>query len=60
LLMLVVHLLKYPRAILGICVFGSLWSLLPHELPVDRRGRIDWIGAGFGSGGLIFFNVAWK
>ena len=50
----------FVLAILGTCVFGALWFLLLPEIPVDRRGKIDWVGAGLGSSGLIVFNVAWK
>lgn len=33
--------LKYPRPISGSLVFGPLWSILPTEIPVDRRGSMD-------------------
>ena len=54
------HMLIIYRAILGTCVFTPLWFLLPPEIPVDRHGRIDWIGAGLGTSGLIVFNFVWK
>jgi hypothetical protein len=41
-------------------VLGALWFLVPPEEPVDRNGKIDWIGASLGTSGLIIFNVAWK
>lgn len=52
--------LSISRAILGTFVFGLLALLLPADLPVDRNGKIDWIGALLGTSGLIVFNVAWK
>lgn len=48
------------RAIMAAVVLGALWILLPQEKPVDRQGKIDWIGAVLGTSGLIVFNVAWK
>lgn len=51
---------SYARAILGTCVFGTLWALLPPEIPVDRGGNIDWIGGVLGTSGLITFNFVWK
>jgi hypothetical protein len=45
---------------MGAVVLGALSVLLPSERPVDRQGRIDWIGAVLGTSGLIVFNVAWK
>ncbi|KAK9452800.1 major facilitator superfamily-domain-containing protein [Dipodascopsis uninucleata] len=50
----------FSLAIFGSCVFGILAFLLPHDHPVDRNGKIDWIGAIFGTGGLILFNIAWN
>ncbi|KAL1882513.1 hypothetical protein Plec18167_002929 [Paecilomyces lecythidis] len=50
----------FSLAILGAITFGILGLLLPHDHPVDRNGRIDWIGAALGTGGLIVFNVAWN
>ncbi len=47
-------------AIAGICIFGPLFYLLPVDQPIDRNGKVDWIGAALGSGGLILFSVAWK
>ena len=45
---------------MGAVVFGALGALLPPDRPVDRYGKIDWIGALLGTSGLILFNVAWK
>ncbi|KAI9811995.1 MAG: hypothetical protein M1827_004887 [Pycnora praestabilis] len=47
-------------ALIAVWVFGNLWALLPHETPVDRQGKIDWIGATLGTSGLIIFNAAWN
>jgi MFS family permease len=41
-------------------VLVSLWMLLPPEKPVDRRGKIDWLGAGLGTSALILFNFVWN
>jgi hypothetical protein len=48
------------RAIMGTVVFALLAFLLPGDVPVDRNGKIDWVGAVLGTAGLIVFNVAWK
>lgn len=50
----------FSMAIIGACVFGVLGLLLPYDRPVDKNGSIDWIGAAFGTGGMILFNVAWN
>ncbi|KAL4879411.1 MFS general substrate transporter [Aspergillus karnatakaensis] len=50
----------FGMAILGTVVFGALASLLPNDFPVDKKGKIDWIGAILGTAGLIIFNVAWN
>lgn len=47
-------------AILSAFNITSLWALLPREVPVDRGGKIDWIGAGLGTSALIVFNFVWK
>lgn len=39
---------------------GLLVWLLPKETPVDASGKIDYIGAFLGLGGLLLFNIAWK
>ncbi|KAL7620133.1 hypothetical protein AAE478_009126 [Parahypoxylon ruwenzoriense] len=38
----------------------SLWALLPREVPVDRNGKIDWMGSFLALGGLIVFNIVWN
>ncbi|GAD97553.1 efflux pump antibiotic resistance protein, putative [Paecilomyces variotii No. 5] len=50
----------FSLAILGVITFGILGILLPRDHPVDRNGKVDWIGATLGTGGLIAFNVAWN
>lgn len=40
--------------------FAVLWKILPHEEPVDRHGKIDWIGAVLGMSGLVLFNFTWN
>ncbi|KAJ9134112.1 Major facilitator superfamily [Pleurostoma richardsiae] len=50
----------FSMAIAGACVFGVLGCLIPNDKPVDKGGKIDWIGAALGAGGLILFNVAWN
>ncbi|KAI1334156.1 MFS general substrate transporter [Xylariaceae sp. FL0016] len=40
--------------------FAILFVLLPHEVPFDKSGKIDWIGAFLGTAGLILFNFAWN
>lgn len=50
----------YIRAILAGVVFGILWWILPGDAPVDRRGKVDWLGAGLGCTALILFNFVWN
>lgn len=37
-----------------------LWLVLPEEHPVDRGGKIDYIGAFLGLSSLLLFNFTWK
>lgn len=37
-----------------------LFCLLPKEEPVDKQGKIDFIGIVLGLSGLILFSFAWK
>lgn len=48
------------RGILSALTIIALTALLPREVPVDRGGKIDWIGAGLGTSALIIFNFVWK
>ncbi|KAJ9615302.1 hypothetical protein H2200_001377 [Cladophialophora chaetospira] len=41
-------------------VFVSLWTLGPKEVPVDRHGKFDYIGALLGTSALIIFNYVWN
>lgn len=45
---------------LAAALTGILLYLLPREIPVDRGGKIDYVGAVLALGGLILFNVVWK
>ncbi|KAI2627897.1 MFS general substrate transporter [Hypomontagnella submonticulosa] len=47
-------------AAISLIVTVSLWALFPQEVPVDRNGKIDWIGSFLSLGGLIVFNVVWN
>ena len=50
----------YYSACLGFVAFIPLWALSVREPPVDRKGKIDWIGSALGTGSLILFNFVWK
>lgn len=45
---------------LGAVEFVSLFFVLPPEEPVDKDGKIDWVGSALGLSGLALFNFAWK
>ncbi|RYP72297.1 hypothetical protein DL771_004271 [Monosporascus sp. 5C6A] len=47
-------------AIVSLAAAVPLWALLPREVPVDRNGKIDWVGSFLSLGGLIVFNVVWN
>ncbi|OTA94960.1 hypothetical protein M434DRAFT_236042 [Hypoxylon sp. CO27-5] len=47
-------------AVISLVATVALWALLPREVPVDRNGKIDWIGSFLALGGLIVFNVVWN
>ncbi|KAF7587679.1 hypothetical protein BBP40_006864 [Aspergillus hancockii] len=47
-------------ACLGVVTFIPLWALAPYEPPVDRHGKIDWIGSALGTSSLILFNFVWN
>ncbi|KAI1393031.1 MFS general substrate transporter [Hypoxylon trugodes] len=47
-------------AAISLIIASLLWALLPREIPVDRYGRIDWIGSFLALGGLIVFNIMWN
>ncbi|UDD65275.1 hypothetical protein AFCA_012464 [Aspergillus flavus] len=48
------------RACLSAVTFVALWALAPYEPPVDRSGKIDWIGSALGTSSLILFNFVWN
>ena len=49
------------RAILGAVVFVLFAIVVPAEPePMDKAGKIDYVGAYFGVGGLILFNFVWN
>ena len=45
---------------LGAIVFTLALALLPGDVPVDPKGRIDWTGAYIGVASLLLFNFVWK
>ncbi|KAI1089182.1 MFS general substrate transporter [Rostrohypoxylon terebratum] len=47
-------------AAMSLIVTVALWALLPPEIPVDPKGKVDWIGSFLALGGLIVFNVVWN
>ncbi|KAL1882478.1 hypothetical protein Plec18167_002894 [Paecilomyces lecythidis] len=47
-------------AALAAATFLPLCGILPKEVPVDRDGKIDWVGAGLGTCALILFNFVWN
>ncbi|KAI1206993.1 MFS general substrate transporter [Annulohypoxylon truncatum] len=47
-------------AAISLIVTVALWALLPREVPVDPKGKIDWIGSFLALGGLIVFSVVWN
>ncbi|KAH8646689.1 major facilitator superfamily-domain-containing protein [Xylariales sp. PMI_506] len=44
----------------SLAVTIPLAYLLPRELPVDRNGKIDYMGAFLGLGSLVLFNFVWN
>lgn len=51
--------LFYFMAICTSAVFLALVLLLPQEEVFDKDGKIDYVGAVLGLGGLAIFNVVW-
>ncbi|UPL02881.1 hypothetical protein LCI18_013815 [Fusarium solani-melongenae] len=47
-------------ACIGAACFGGLLFVLPSETPVDKGGKIDYIGIIVGLGGLLLFSLAWN
>uniref|UniRef100_A0A8H7MY76 Major facilitator superfamily (MFS) profile domain-containing protein n=1 Tax=Bionectria ochroleuca TaxID=29856 RepID=A0A8H7MY76_BIOOC len=47
-------------SLLMVATVIPLFCLLPKEEPVDKHGKIDFIGILLGLGGLILFSFAWN
>ena len=45
---------------MGFVVFGAALTICHADTPLDPNGKIDWVGALLGVGGLILFNFTWK
>ena len=45
---------------IGVALFGGLFFAAPLEEIMHKNGKVDYLGAFLGLGGLILFNVAWK
>ena len=45
---------------LGFVVYGVIIIAVPVDVTQDPDGKVDWIGAYLGVGGLILFNFVWK
>lgn len=41
-------------------LFALLFLELPREVPVDKGGKIDYMGAGLGLSSLLLFNFVWN
>ncbi|KAH6639609.1 major facilitator superfamily domain-containing protein [Boeremia exigua] len=50
----------FMLGMLGLTVYGTAIFLSPQDEPVDPNGKIDWVGAYLGVGGLILFNFVWN
>lgn len=55
----VLILYRLSAAASGICA-ALLCAVLPKEHPIDKGGRIDYIGAFLGLSSLLLYNIAWK
>jgi hypothetical protein len=47
-------------ALLGSVLFTTLFFLLPREPPVDKNGKIDYVGILLGLSSLVLFSFTWK
>ncbi|KAF5009102.1 hypothetical protein FDECE_4654 [Fusarium decemcellulare] len=47
-------------ACIGTASLSGLFFVFPHEEPVDKGGKIDYMGVILGLGGLFLFNLAWN
>lgn len=52
--------IMHIRAMLGAAIFTVVALIVPSSRPSDPGGKIDWLGAYFGVGGLVLFNFVWK
>lgn len=53
--------LTHSRAIVGAVLFTAFAFIVPGEPePLDKTGKIDFVGSYFGVAGLILFNFVWK
>jgi hypothetical protein len=58
--MLFGHDLTHGSALLGMLVFTMCFLVVPIDEPVDKDGKMDWIGGSIGVSSLILFNFVWK
>ena len=47
-------------SLLGVVTVLPLWALAPSEPPVDKNGKIDWVGSALGTLALMLFSFVWK
>ncbi|KAH8900245.1 MFS general substrate transporter [Thozetella sp. PMI_491] len=52
--------LFYFSAALTAAIFIGLYVLIPREIPVDKGGKIDYLGAFLGVSSLMLFNFVWN
>ncbi|KAE8149658.1 MFS general substrate transporter [Aspergillus avenaceus] len=50
----------FMLGLLGFVVYGIAIIAVPPDEPVDPNGKVDWVGAYLGVGGLILFNFVWN
>ena len=48
------------RAILEGSIVAALFFSMPKDQPLDKDGKIDYIGGALGLSSLILFGVVWK
>ncbi len=47
-------------AMFGAVVYSGIFLSVPTDIISDPNGKIDWIGAYLGVGGLVLFNFVWN
>ncbi|KAK5727584.1 hypothetical protein LTR15_003485 [Elasticomyces elasticus] len=47
-------------AMIGTVIYSTVLWFIPSDTAADRKGKIDWLGAYLGVGGLILFNFVWN